>query len=129
MNLESPKTHTSKSQEELYNFLGDVNNFKTIMPESLESFKVLDEKSFLFQLKGMPEIVLELKDKTPHSQIVLGAKSEKLPFTLTANIEEATQGSDVQLLFTGEFNAMMAMMIKSPIKKFIGTLSENMGKV
>lgn len=129
MNLESPKTHTSKSQEELYNFLGDVNNFKALMPESLESFKVLDENSFLFQLKGMPEIVLELKDKTPHNQIVLGAKSDKLPFTLTANIEEAAGGSDVQLLFDGQFNAMMAMMIKGPIKKFIGTLSENMATV
>jgi len=35
----------------------------------------------------------------------------------------------VQLFFEGEFNAMMAMMIKGPISKFIETLAENMGKL
>ena len=36
----------------------------------------------------MPEIKLLIKEKTPCNQVVLGAKSEKLPFTLTANITE-----------------------------------------
>lgn len=129
MTLESPKTHTQKSQEELFNFLSNVDNYKSIMPESLENFKKIDDESFLFQLKGMPEIMLVIKETTPHNQVVLGAKSDKLPFTLTAYIEEAQEGSDVQLQFNGEFNAMMGMMIKGPIKKFIATLSENMGKL
>ncbi|WP_327018177.1 SRPBCC family protein [Croceibacter atlanticus] len=129
MTLESPKTHTQKSQEELFNFLSNVDNYKSIMPESLENFKKIDDESFLFQLKGMPEIMLVIKETTPHNQVVLGAKSDKLPFTLIADIEEAQEGSDVQLQFNGEFNAMMGMMIKGPIKKFIATLSENMGKL
>ena len=129
MTLESPKTHAQKSQEELFNFLSNVDNYKSIMPESLENFKKIDDESFLFQLKGMPEIMLVIKETTPHNQVVLGAKSDKLPFTLTAYIEEAQEGSDVQLQFNGEFNAMMGMMIKGPIKKFIATLSENMGKL
>ena len=129
MTLESPKTHTQKSQEELFNSLSNVDNYKSIMPESLENFKKIDDESFLFQLKGMPEIMLVIKETTPHNQVVLGAKSDKLPFTLTAYIEEAQEGSDVQLQFNGEFNAMMGMMIKGPIKKFIATLSENMGKL
>ena len=42
MTLESPKTHTQKSQEELFNFLSNVDNYKSIMPESLENFKKID---------------------------------------------------------------------------------------
>jgi len=78
----------------------------------------------------MPEIVLQRKHQTPNSQIVLGAASEKLPFTLTADIV-ATEGdnSEVSLSFEGEFNAMMAMMIKKPITNFMGTLSENLAKI
>ncbi|MDP5081180.1 MAG: SRPBCC family protein, partial [Winogradskyella sp.] len=34
--------------------------------------------------------------------------------------------TEVQLTFDGEFNAMMAMMIKGPISKFIETLATNM---
>ena len=97
------------------------------MPESIEKFESLDENSFLFQLKGMPVLKLELKEKIETSSIVLGAKSDKLPFKLKADIEATGDStSEMQLLFEGEFNAMMSMMIKSPIQKFINSLSENL---
>jgi hypothetical protein len=53
-----------------------------------------------------------------------------LPFTLIANIDEVSANSSgVQLAFEGEFNAMMAMMIKGPIEKFIETLAMNMSNL
>ena len=100
------------------------------MPENTAKFEVTGDDSFIFGLKGMPEIKLKMKEKTPPTQLVLGAASDKLPFTLTANIESVSENkSNVQLLFEGEFNAMMAMMIKGPITKFIETLSANMTKL
>jgi len=60
----------------------------------------------------------------------LGAASDKLPFTLTGAIIPLSEtSSEVQLTFDGEFNPMMAMMIKGPISKFIETLAENMHKL
>jgi hypothetical protein len=130
MNLESPKVTVQNNAAYLFNALCDVNNFEKLMPESIAKFEVTDADSFIFGLKGMPEIKLRMKDKTPNSKIVLGAASDKLPFTLTANIEEITESSSaIQLVFEGEFNAMMAMMVKGPITKFIETLSENMHKL
>lgn len=125
MNLASPKVSVNKSAKEIFDFLCTVENFEKIMPDSIEKFESLDEKSFLFQLKSMPILKLELKSYTEHTEIILGAKSDKLPFTLTGKIEETTAStSEIQLLFDGEFNAMMSMMIKSPIQKFIDTLAE-----
>ncbi|WP_424001887.1 SRPBCC family protein [Maribacter sp. IgM3_T14_3] len=130
MFIETPKSQVSKSTEDTFNFLNELSNFRQLMPENIDKFEVLNENRFLFALKGMPEIVLEKKEQTPHSQIILGAASEKLPFTLTANILEIdSDTSEVVLSFTGEFNAMMAMMIKKPITNFINTLSTNLGKV
>jgi carbon monoxide dehydrogenase subunit G len=129
MNLESPKVNVAKSAEYLFNALNDVKNFEKLMPENIAKFEVIDENCFEFGLKGMPEIKLVKKGGTPNSQIVLGAASSKLPFTLTANLTEANDSTDVQLTFEGEFNPMMAMMIKGPITKFIETLAENMGKL
>lgn len=127
MNLESPKVSLDKSQEETFNFLSDVKNFETLMPDNISKFEVLDNDKFLFALKGMPEIILKKKEATPFSKIVLGAAGGKLDFSLTAHITEVdTSKSDVQLIFDGEFNAMMAMMIKGPISKFIETLATNM---
>ena len=130
MNLESPKVTVQNNATYLFNALCDVNNFEKLMPESIAKFEVTDTDSFIFGLKGMPEIKLRMKDKTPNSKIVLGAASDKLPFTLTANIEEISEAcAAIQLVFEGEFNAMMAMMVKGPITKFIETLSENMSKL
>ncbi|WP_111685460.1 SRPBCC family protein [Winogradskyella tangerina] len=127
MNLESPKVTLDKSAEETFNFLSDVKNFESLMPENISKFQVLEEDTFIFALKGMPEITLQKKEAHPNNKIVLGAAGGKLDFSLTGNITETEGGkSEVQLVFNGEFNAMMAMMIKGPISKFIETLANNM---
>ena len=130
MNLESPKTSVDQSAQYLFDSLSDVKNFEKLMPDSIAKFEVLGDDSFLFGLQGMPEIKLKMKEKIAPSAIVLGAASDKLPFTLTARIDAISENkSEVQLIFDGEFNAMMAMMIKGPISKFIETLSLNMNKL
>lgn len=126
MNLETPIVSVPKSQKELFEFLTDLNNFEQLMPESIQKFEV-DGDSFIFGLKGMPEIRLILKEKNEFNQTVLTAASSKLSFTLTTNIVEISDvKSEVQVLFTGDFNPMMSMMIKKPLQKFINTLSENL---
>lgn len=115
----------NKSDQELFSFFTQVGNFEQLMPENTQKFEV-DGDSFLFALKGMPEIRLVLKEKTEFSDVTLGAASSKLAFTLTAKIEKLTDTqSNVQLIFQGEFNAMMAMMVKKPLTNFIDTLTSN----
>lgn len=129
MNLESPKVTVDKPVQYMFDAL-DVRNFEKLMPENTAKFEITGEDSFIFALKGMPEIKLKMKDKSAPNKIVLGAASDKLPFTLTADIQQVTDNSSsVQLLFEGEFNAMMAMMVKGPITKFIETLAGNMHKL
>ncbi len=127
MNLESPKVTLDKSAEETFNFLFDVKNFERLMPENISKFEVIGTDKFLFALKGMPEIILKKKETTAHSQVVLGAAGGKLNFSLIADIIEGEANkTEVKLTFDGEFNTMMAMMIKGPISKFIETLVTNM---
>jgi len=125
MNLESPKVTVKKTKQELFDYLSKIENFEHIMPENIDKFEA-GNNSFLFALKGMPEIRLNLQEQDDPNKIVLGSASDKFPFTLTANIEENNQDtSDVQLLFEGNFNPMVAMMVKNPLQKFINTLSSN----
>ena len=130
MHIESPKKTINKSSQEVFEFLTNLENFEKLMPENIDKFEVINEDRFLFALKGMPEIVLQRKEQNPNDKIVLGAASEKLPFTLIADIISINETeSEVTLSFAGEFNAMMAMMIKSPITNFIGALSENLNVI
>jgi hypothetical protein len=130
MNLESPKVNISKSTQYLFDALSEVKNFEKLMPDTIIKFEVISESTFIFVLKGMPEIILKLKEKIVPNKIIFGAASDKLPFTLIANIEGISENSsEVKLDFEGEFNAMMAMMIKGPITKLIETLVQNMHKL
>ncbi len=129
MNIESPKIKIGKSSEYLFTSLTEIKNFEKLMPENT-SFQVIDENCFAFALKGLPEIKLVKKESTPHSEIILGAASSKLPFELKALLNKVDEeNTEVQLFFTGEFNPMMAMMIKGPISKFMESLVNNMNKL
>lgn len=132
MNIESPKVTAHKNEQEMFDFLMNVENYEQLMPENKEKFEVRDDKTFIFALKGMPEIKLRIQEDAcvKPNLVVLGSTSEKLDFTLKAHISGVEENkSEVFMEFNGEFNAMMAMMIKNPLKKFINTLAENIGKV
>jgi len=129
MNIEGNKVTVKKSQKEMFEFLSDLKNFEHLMPENTQKFEV-DGDSFIFGLKGMPEIRLVLKETTEYSKIVLGAASSKLDFELNADIKEIDDTScEVQLDFNGKFNMMMAMMVKKPLTSFIETLTDNLYKI
>jgi carbon monoxide dehydrogenase subunit G len=129
MNLKSPKISLSKSAHEVFDFLSDVKNFEGLMPKNISKFERLEKDKFIFALTGMPEIILQKKSEEAPKSIVLGAAGGKLDFTLKANITSIeSHKSEVQLSFTGDFNPMMAMMIKGPISKFIETLVTNIPK-
>ena len=126
MNISGNRVVVEKSQKETFEFLTDLKNFEQLMPDSIQKFEV-DGDSFIFGLKGMPEIRLVLKEKTEYSQVILGAASSKLDFQLVANIDEIDEeSSEVQLDFAGKFNMMMQMMVKKPLTSFIETLTDNL---
>ena len=129
MNLNSKKVVVKKSAASLCDFLSDVKNFEQLMPESISKFEIIRENAFVFALKGMPEIALEIKEVNSPDSVVLGAISDKIPFKLTVNVAAIDKStSEAEFLFSGEFNSMMAMMIKSPLNKLLATLAENLKK-
>ena len=124
MNLESTKTTVKKSQKDFFHYLTNLNNFEQLMPENIDKFEV-DGDSFLFGLKGVPEIRLVISEKQEFNTICLKAASSKLQFSLRVTIDAVSENScETQLLFEGDFNPMMAMMVKKPLQKFIDTLVE-----
>lgn len=129
MKIEGNTVTVNKSQQDTFEFLTDLQNFEKLMPDTIQKFEV-DGDSFLFALKGMPEIRLVLKEKTPYSNVTLGAASSKLDFFLIADINKVDGAtSEVQLNFEGKFNMMMQMMVKKPLTAFIETLTENLQTV
>ena len=96
------------------------------MPESISKFEAYDATKFLFALKGMPEIALKQTESTPNNYIKFTAGGGKIDFSLIININEIDSNCcEIDLKFEGDFNPMMAMMIKKPITSFLETLVSN----
>lgn len=126
MTLETPIISIQKSPEKVFDFLMDLNNFERIMPSNKEKF-VVEGDSFLLGLYGVPDIRMIITEKKPHNKVVLGAASSKLDFTLTIDLSFADNGNtNAQVFFNGNFNPMVAMMVKTPLTNFIKELGENL---
>ncbi|MBN9313361.1 MAG: orotate phosphoribosyltransferase [Chryseobacterium sp. 39-10] len=128
MNLEGRKIIVNKSVSELVNMLAKPEDYKTLMPDSLQSFETRDN-GFKFSLKGMPEIALKVEEVSDN-QIVLKSASSSLDFALRGAMSPVNDSqTEVQLLFDGNFNPFIKMMVEKPLQNFINSLTDNIEKL
>lgn len=130
MKLESKPTSVAQTSQFIFEKMENLANFEVLMPDNLQKFVVLDEKSFVFALKGMPEIHLEKKESTPYSRLVYGAKEGKIPFGLILLLQSISEKEvEIQFVFESNLNPMMAMMVKAPVSKLIETMAEKLKNI
>lgn len=123
MNLEGRKIIVNKSAAELKNMLEKPENYRELMPEGLQTFETKDN-GFKFSLKGMPEIALKI-DQITDEQVVLKSGSSSLDFQLRGTMTPVNENqTEAQLLFDGNFNPFIKMMVEKPLTNFIGALTD-----
>lgn len=128
MNLEGRKIIVNKSVSELVEMLKQPENYRNLMPNSLNKFDAT-ENGFKFGLTGMPEIALKIEEVTSE-KVVLKSASSSLDFALTGTMNPIKEDqTEVQLLFDGKFNPFIKMMVEKPLQNFINSLTDNIEKI
>ena len=128
MNLEGRKILVNKSREDLVAMLKTPEDYRHLMPDSLQNFEARED-GFKFGLKGMPEIALKI-EKVSENQVILKSASSSLEFSLIGNMQDADGNkTEVQLVFEGEFNPFIKMMVEKPLQNFINALTDNLEKL
>ena len=123
MNLEGRKIIVNKSSTELAGMLKNPQDYKDLMPESLQNFEARED-GFKFGLKGMPEIALKIENVSD-KEVVLKSSSSSLDFALTGTMNPVSESqTEVQLLFEGKFNPFIKMMVEKPLQNFINSLTD-----
>ena len=124
MNLEGRKIVVNKSVNALVEMLNKPEDYKNLMPDSLTSFEHRED-GFKFGLKGMPEVALKIAELEEDKKVVLKSASSSLDFSLTGNINPISENqTEVQLLFDGNFNPFIKMMVEKPLQSFINALTD-----
>lgn len=131
MNVNINKTRFSKNQQEAFDFLSDMENYRELMPEDTKSFDVHDSgKGFAVQIGSLPKVGMKLKETNEPNRLVFESPSPNFEYYLTIQIDPVDdESSDVSLDFEGKFNMMIEMMAKGPLTNFINTIAEKLGEV
>lgn len=124
MTIESSIALVNSSIEDVFEKLTQASTYERLMPEEA-SFRIKDESHFSFKLGGMPVIPLKMERQTSHSQVVLAADGGNVPFELQANLSTVEGQTKIQLVFEGNINPMMQMMVKKPLTQFLEALISN----
>ncbi|MBV7441318.1 hypothetical protein KRX57_07785 [Weeksellaceae bacterium TAE3-ERU29] len=127
MNFESKKITFNKTQEELYNYLANTNNYEDLMPENTEFSELNNDEGFNFQLKGMPKVGLKVKEKNSPEYILFESPNDNFKYEMKIITEKISDNqSSANIIFEGKFNPMIEMMAKRPLTNFLETLANNM---
>ncbi len=128
MTIESSTALVASPMKDVFEKLTKASTYERLMPEEA-SFRISDESHFSFKLGSMPVIPLKMERQTPHSQIVLAADGGNVPFELHVNLRTVEEQTQVQLVFEGDVNPMMQMMVKKPLTQFLEALISNVQKL
>lgn len=127
--INSKTSSISKSASDLFNQLINFQSFGSMMPDSVQKFEA-DETSFLFQLKGIPEVRLVLDKKEEPTLIQFKSASSKLDFTLRCIIMPKENNTcDAKFEFNANFNMMLKMMVERPLTNFIENLADKLKEI
>lgn len=120
--IDSDTVTIQKPAEEIFNFLGNFNNFQKLMPEQVSNWQSTDEECS-FTIAGMATLGMKIQEKKPNSLIrVMRHGKAPFDFFLNCNIEEKGQDCAVQLSFDADLNPMLKMMAVKPLTNFLNLL-------
>lgn len=129
LTFETDHVAVKASQTELFAYLSDLNNYKELMPDSATNWQSTAEHC-TFKLSGMANIGLAFKDKTPETRLNFVSYGEVMfPFTLSIILNPVSETvTESKLIFNGDVNPFMRMMVEKPIQNFFNYLVHKVQK-
>lgn len=114
--------------EQVFTFLSDINNLQKLMPDRVENWQS-DTDSCTFTIKGMADIGMKIEDRLPNHTLKLVSHG-KVPFNFKLDIsirpDANGSGCESSIVFNGEINMFMKMMVETPLTNFFKMLLEKL---
>jgi carbon monoxide dehydrogenase subunit G len=129
--FESKIGQIASTPEKIYNFLGNFNNFKHLVPPDKVKNWESGEEWCSFEVDMLGKTGMQITEKQPHSLIkITGAEGSKFDFFLWIQLKEAAPyDTRLKLTMQVELNPMMKMMVAKPLQSFLDTLVDQLSKV
>lgn len=127
MKIESTKVQVNASQEAIQAFLSDARNLYHILPQDKISDWQATEEECSFKVQGGITITLIQNGNEGVGKLNMksGAKSP-FPFALSILTNPSDTATEGFLLFDGEVNMFLKMMVEKPLTNLFNYMSDKL---
>jgi len=131
LKVESKIGTIQRPDSDIYNFLVDFNNFKSLIPEDKITNWEVKGDTCTFTVEGLGNTGVKIIDKEPYKTIKLtGIESSQYNFFFWVQLKQVDENdTKIRLTIHADINPMIQMMAKQPLKKFLDTMVDQIGKM
>lgn len=126
MIFKSNWTNSQRSDKELFEYIGDMNNMPPILPEQVIDIKA-DTDDLSFTIQGMGNVALHVSQREPDKFIQLTPVG-KVPFQFALNIYirscDINGQSECCFEIDANLNPLMQMMASRPLQNLVNMMAE-----
>ena len=118
-------THTTQTEtDRLFDYMGDFNNFKHLLPEDkINNFECTAEQCS-FGIKGLMPLTIKIKERVSKSRITFETTGiAKFVFTLHIHLLN-DQKTNVEL--EGDMNPFIKTMAEKPLSELVNTMASKL---
>jgi len=126
----SNKTIVNQSSEKIFNFLTNLNHFKSLLPDQIKNWHST-ENWCTFNIEGMTDLGFQIVEKIEYSTIKFKEYGKSpFPFILTVDINTiSSDKSQIELIFEADMNPMMKMMLKKPLTNLLNMMADKLNNL
>jgi carbon monoxide dehydrogenase subunit G len=130
-NIESKQGKINSSEETVFNFLSDLRNLDSLIPQDKVQNWESSEDTCSFSIAQVGDIHLRISQKEPNTLIKVEPEGKTpIGFSFYIQLKEISEvDTRIKLTFKAEMNTMMKMMIKSPVQKGLDQIVDTLGKL
>ena len=111
-----------RSEKELFDYIGDMNNMPPILPEQVVNITA-DNDNLSFTIQGMGSIALQVRDRKPNELIQLSPVG-KTPFQFVLNIHiRNNEHTECCFEIDAQLNPLMQMMASRPLQNLVNMMA------
>ena len=124
MIFKSNSVTNKRSEKELFEYIGDMNNMPPILPEQVVDIKA-DNDSLAFTIQGMGSVALRVKEREPNKLIQLVPEG-KVPFQFVLNVHIRNNEQQTECCFEidANLNPLMQMMASRPLQNLVNMMAD-----
>ena len=113
-----------RSEKDLFEYIGDMNNMPPILPEQVVDIKA-DNDNLAFTIQGIGSVALRVKERKPNKLIQLVPEG-KVPFQFVLNVHIRNNEQRTECCFEidANLNPLMQMMASRPLQNLVNMMAE-----